>query len=354
MSDSSSKTLPNDDVQSWMGLVDANEQVEDEYIVKNLRPSNFKEYIGQESICENLLISCGASQKRGEALDHVLFHGPPGLGKTSLARVLSKELNVGFKSTSGPIVERPGDLAAILTALEPHDILFIDEIHRLPRIVEEVLYPAMEDFEIDILIGQGPAAKTIKINLKPFTLVGATTRSGLLTSPLRDRFGLTYRLEYYSTENLVKVITRSAEILELELEKDAAYEIARRSRGTPRIANRLLKRVRDYADQKADGVASKEVARSALKLLDIDDSGLTKMDRAVLELIIEKFDGGPVGVDTISVALGEERDTVEDFYEPFLIQEGFIARTRRGREATKRAYEHMGFEYKANNQTSIF
>lgn len=330
---------------------------EDERFVQTLRPSKFDEYVGQEHVRSNLQISCNAAKRRGEPLDHVLLHGPPGLGKTSLARILSGELGVGFKSTSGPAIERPGDLAAILTGLSERDVLFIDEIHRLSRVVEEVLYPAMEDFELDIVIGQGPAARSVKIPLKPFTLVGATTRSGMLTSPLRDRFGIVHRLDLYNKEDLAKIVKRSAGILEVSCDDDAAFEIASRSRGTPRIANRLLKRLRDYAQELAGGNLSIEVARRALDQLEIDSSGLDRTDRAFLSTLIEKFSGGPVGIETLAAALSEDRDTLEDVFEPYLLQEGFIVRTKRGREATERAYRHLGVELpkgRSPEQRSLF
>ncbi len=318
------------------------EHADDEVILRSLRPQSFADYIGQDPIKENLLIAVGATKRRAEPLDHVLLHGPPGLGKTSLARVVATELGVGFHSTSGPAIERPGDLAAILNSLSERDVLFIDEIHRLPRIIEEVLYPAMEDYEIDILIGQGPSAKSIKLSLKPFTLIGATTRTGLLTSPLRDRFGLALRLSFYSVPELVTIIKRSAKLLTISIDAPAAQHLAARARGTPRIANRILRRVRDYAEERASGVITFEVAQQAVTLLEIDDRGLDAMDRTILTTIIDKFQGGPVGVDTIAAAIGEESATVEDVYEPFLIQEGFLARSKRGRIATELAYAHLG------------
>jgi len=328
---------------------------DDEQLVTSLRPSKFDEYVGQEHVKGNLQIACAAAKRRGDAMDHVLLHGPPGLGKTSLARIIAGELGVGFKSTSGPAIERPGDLAAILTSLSERDVLFIDEIHRLSRTIEEVLYPAMEDFELDIVIGMGPAARSVKIPLKPFTLVGATTRSGLLTSPLRDRFGIVHRLDFYSARELSQIIIRSSRILDIECSLEAGTEIASRSRGTPRIANRLLKRVRDYAEECAQGIISPEVAGEALQLLDIDGLGLDRTDRALLALIIDKFSGGPVGIETIAAALGEDRDTIEDVFEPYLLQEGFLCRTKRGREVTERAYRHLGRTPPANgSQGNLF
>ena len=315
----------------------------------NLRPTCFDEYIGQEEVKRNMMVFIEAAKGRADALDHVLFHGPPGLGKTTLAHVIAHELGVNINSTSGPVIERPGDLAAILTSLQPRDVLFIDEVHRLNHVVEEILYPAMEDFQLDIIIGQGPSARTMKIPLPPFTLVGATTRTGLLTPPLRERFGVIQRVDFYRPEDLQKIIARSARILEIPISEDGASEIARRSRGTPRIANRILRRVRDFAQVEAEGVITRDVAMHGLQMLDVDDQGLDKMDRHIMLTVIEKFNGGPVGLDTLSAAVCEEKDTIEDVYEPFLIQQGFIKRTPRGRVATKTAYTH--FKIKVKDET---
>ena len=310
--------------------------------LEQTRPFTFQDYIGQERIKENLKVYVDAARKRGEALDHVLFYGPPGLGKTTLAYVIAHEMGVGIRTTSGPAIERPGDLAAILTNLQERDVLFIDEIHRLSKPVEEALYPAMEEFKFDIVIGQGPGARAIRLELPRFTLIGATTRVGLLSSPLRARFGVLIRLDYYTPDELQRIVLRAASILAIPLEEGGAREIAMRSRGTPRVALRLLRRVRDYAQVKGDGVITEAIAKEALTFMEIDRHGLDKMDRAILRTIVEKFGGGPVGIDTLSAALSEERDTIEDFHEPFLIQMGYIHRTPRGRVATRRAYEYLG------------
>lgn len=329
---------------------------EEEIEIENsLRPRTLNEYIGQEKVKEKLKIFIEATKKRKEALDHCLFYGPPGLGKTSLAHIIAHELGVSIKSTSGPVIERPGDLAALLTNLEENQVLFIDEIHRLNTTVEEILYPAMEDYQLDILIGQGPSAKTIKLDLPRFTLVGATTRAGLLTSPLRDRFGVVARLDFYNPEELKIIATRSANLLNIQIEPDGADEIAKRSRGTPRIVNRLLKRVRDFAQVKASGVITYQVAKDALEMLEVDIQGFDHMDRKILLTIIEKFSGGPVGIETLSSSIGEEKDTLEDVYEPFLIQTGYLQRTPRGRMATALAYQHFGIRLEKNkNQESLF
>jgi holliday junction DNA helicase RuvB len=319
------------------------EQKDDEVqLDRSLRPLRFDDFVGQDRIKENLRVFIEAARGRGEALDHVLFCGPPGLGKTTLANIIAHELGVGIKSTSGPVLERAGDLAAILTNLQDHDVLFIDEIHRLNRVVEEILYPAMEDFKLDIIIGQGPGARSIKLDLPHFTLVGATTRTGLLTSPLRDRFGVIDRLGFYDPDELSRIVRRSSDLLRTVIDPAAASEIARRSRGTPRIANRLLRRVRDFAQVQGDGTVTPALVASSMKRLEVDEKGFDHMDRNLLLTIIDKFEGGPVGLDTLAAALNEERDTLEDVYEPFLIQEGFLDRTPRGRQATRLAYEYFG------------
>ena len=320
----------------------APERGEDDTLEASLRPKRLAEFVGQAQARGNLSIFIQAARERGEALDHVLFSGPPGLGKTTLAQIVARELGVNFRSTSGPVLARAGDLAAILTNLEPRDVLFIDEIHRLSPVVEEILYPALEDFQIDIMIGEGPAARSIKLDLPPFTLAGATTRAGMLTNPLRDRFGIVARLEFYSQDELATIVRRSARLLQVSLNDDGAVEIACRSRGTPRVANRILRRVRDYAQVKADGTVSKPVAEAALKMLDVDVLGLDLMDRKLLLAVIEKFSGGPVGLDNLAHAIGEDAETIEDVLEPFLIQQGYLQRTLRGRIATLSAYRHFG------------
>ncbi len=318
---------------------------DEEIIEQTLRPQKLSDFVGQNKLKENLSIAIEATKKRGEALDHAIFYGPPGLGKTTLAQIISKELGVNMVSTSGPVLEKQGDLAAILTNLRDRDVIFIDEIHRLNRVVEEVLYPAMEDYCLDIIIGQGPAARSIRLDLPKFTLVGATTRAGLVTSPLRGRFGIIHRLDYYEPSEIEQIVARSSKILKIQIDKDGAEEISRRSRGTPRIANRLIRRVRDYSQVKADGVITKKVALEGLSMLDVDPKGFDFMDRKILLTIIEKFGGGPVGIETVAAAISEEKDSIEDVYEPFLIQEGFIQRTPRGRVATQLAYQHFGIRY---------
>ncbi|ADE10755.1 Holliday junction branch migration DNA helicase RuvB [Sideroxydans lithotrophicus] len=335
--------IHNDDLSAEPRIISAAPaSPQEEALDRALRPKQLDEYVGQEKIRGQLEIFIQAAKKRKEPLDHVLLFGPPGLGKTTLAQIIAREMGVNIRHTSGPVLERAGDLAALLTNLEPHDVLFIDEIHRLSPVVEEILYPALEDYQIDIMIGEGPGARSVKIDLPPFTLVGATTRAGMLTNPLRDRFGIVARLEFYTPEELQRIVTRSSGLLELPISPDGALEIARRSRGTPRIANRLLRRVRDYADVRAEGNATREVADAALTMLDVDSRGLDVMDRKLLQTVIEKFMGGPVGVDNLAAAIGEERDTIEDVLEPYLIQQGYLQRTPRGRMATANAYQHFG------------
>lgn len=323
-------------------IISTQSNVSDEVIDRAIRPLSLSEYIGQENVSSQMQIFIHAAKKRNDALDHVLIFGPPGLGKTTLANIIAHEMGVNLRQTSGPVIERAGDIAAILTNLQENDILFIDEIHRLSPVIEEVLYPAMEDYKLDIMIGEGPAARSIKLELPPFTLIGATTRAGLLTSPLRDRFGIVQRLEYYSVDSLTKIVARSAQLLNVKTQPEGAREIALRSRGTPRIANRLLRRVRDYAEVKGGGIINIEIAQKALEMLEVDKHGFDLMDRKLLMAVIEQFSGGPVGVDSIAAAIGEEKGTIEDVLEPFLIQQGFLMRTPRGRIATRRAYMHFG------------
>lgn len=325
-------------------IISGQAKLDEDVIDRAIRPKLLSDYVGQPQVREQMDIFIKAAKLRQDALDHLLIFGPPGLGKTTLANIVANEMGVNIRTTSGPVLEKAGDLAAMLTNLEPHDVLFIDEIHRLSPAIEEVLYPAMEDYQLDIMIGEGPAARSIKLDLPPFTLVGATTRAGSLTSPLRDRFGIVQRLEFYSVEDLTSIVARSAGCLNLELEQQAAFEVARRSRGTPRIANRLLRRVRDYADVRNGGVISVDVAKQALLMLDVDDAGFDYLDRKLLSAVIERFDGGPVGLDNLAAAIGEERDTIEDVLEPYLIQQGFLQRTPRGRIATSQTYRHFGLQ----------
>jgi Holliday junction DNA helicase RuvB len=338
------ETDPNDALHADRGLVSSSRLDEEVQFETGLRPRTLDDYIGQDRVRENLSVSITAARRRGEALDHVLLYGPPGLGKTTLAHVIANELGVTVRSTSGPVLEKPGDLAAILTDLGEREVLFIDEIHRMAPVIEEILYPAMEDYEIDIIIGQGPSARSVKLPVQKFTLIGATTRTGLLTAPLRSRFGIVHRLDFYEQSDMQEILTRSARILGVTMDREAAVELSGRSRGTPRIANRLLRRVRDFAEVRADGHITHDVAMQALKLLEVDEHGFDEIDQRLLRIIIEKFDGGPVGLSSLAAALGEERDAIEEIYEPFLIQIGFLDRTPRGRIATPRAYAYFGWK----------
>ncbi len=342
--------IENDNLSSERVISPVAASTQEEVLERALRPRQLEEYVGQEKIRGQLEIFIQAARGRREPLDHVLLFGPPGLGKTTLAQIIAREMGVNIRHTSGPVLERAGDLAALLTNLEPNDVLFIDEIHRLSPVVEEILYPALEDYQIDIMIGEGPAARSVKLDLPPFTLIGATTRAGMLTNPLRDRFGIVARLEFYTAEELQRIVLRSSRLLDMNLSPDGAMEVAHRSRGTPRIANRLLRRVRDFAEVKAAGEASREVADAALTMLDVDARGLDVMDRKLLQTVIEKFMGGPVGVDNLAAAIGEERDTIEDVLEPYLIQQGYLQRTPRGRIATANAYRHFGLAQPRSHQ----